>query len=115
MYCFRLDFLVYLNRQRNSDVISDVMVGGRALENKKLLVVFTSYYFGDKADKVLTELEVPHQLMATPPELYDMCGLSVQIDSSIVEQVQTILKEHKISTSGLFWYEKGELAVPYKA
>jgi len=86
------------------------MVGGEALENKKLLVVFTSYYFGDKADKILTELEVPHQL-----ELYDMCGLSVQIDPSIVEQVQTILKEHKISTSGLFWYEKGELAVPYKA
>jgi len=84
------------------------MVGGEALENKKLLVVFTSYYFGDKADKILTELEVPHQLMATPPELYDMCGC-------IVEQVQTILKEHKISTSGLFWYEKGELAVPYKA
>ena len=53
--------------------------------------------------------------MATPPELYDMCGLSVQIDPSIVEQVQTILKEHKISTSGLFWYEKGELAVPYEA
>lgn len=37
------------------------------MERKKLLVVFTSYYFGDKADKVLTELEVPHQLMATPP------------------------------------------------
>ena len=72
------------------------------MENKKLLVVFTSYYFGDKADKLLTELEVPHQLMATPPEL------------NIVEEVQTILKEHKISTSGLFWYEKGELAVPYK-
>ncbi|MDU1336156.1 MAG: putative Se/S carrier-like protein, partial [Veillonella sp.] len=52
------------------------------MENKKLLVVFTSYYFGDKADKILTELEVPHQLMATPPELYDMCGLSVQIDPS---------------------------------
>ncbi|MDU1334457.1 MAG: DUF3343 domain-containing protein, partial [Veillonella sp.] len=32
------------------------------MERKKLLVVFTSYYFGDKADKVLTELEVPHQL-----------------------------------------------------
>ena len=46
----------------------DAMVGGEALENKKLLVVFTSYYFGDKADKILTELEVPHQLMATPPE-----------------------------------------------
>ena len=65
------------------------------MENKKLLVVFTSYYFGDKADKVLTELEVPHQLMATPPELYDMCGLSIEIDP--------------------FWYEKGELAVPYEA
>jgi len=44
-----------------------------------------------------------------------MCGLSIAIDSSIVDQVKTILKEHKISTSGLFWYEKGELAVPYEA
>ena len=52
--------------------------------------------------------------MATPPELYDMCGLSIAIDSSIVDQVKTILKEHKISMSGFFWYEKGELAVPYK-
>ena len=73
------------------------------MENKKLLVVFTSYCFGDKADKVLTELEVPHQLMATTPERYDMCGLSIAIDSSIVDQVKTILKEHKISTPGLFW------------
>ena len=88
-------------------------MGGEALENKKLLVIFTSYYFGDKADKVLTELEVPHQLMATPPELNDMCGLSIQIEPSIVEQVQAILKEHKISMSGLFWYEKGKAAVAY--
>ena len=85
------------------------------MKNKKLLIVFTSYYFGDKADKVLTELDVPHQLMATPPELYDMCGLSIEIEPSIVDQVKVILKEHKISTSGLFWYEKGELAVSYKA
>lgn len=83
------------------------------IDNKKLLIVFTSYYFGDKADKVLTELEVPHQLMATPPELDDMCGLSIQIESNIVEQVQIILKDHKISISGLFLYEKGKLAVPY--
>ena len=83
------------------------------MDNKKLLVVFTSYYFGDKADKVLTELEVPPQLMATPPELNDMCGLSIQIEPSIVEQVQAILKEHKISMSGLFWYEKGKAAVAY--
>ena len=83
------------------------------IDNKKLLIVFTTYYFGDKADKVLTELEVPHQLMATPPELDDMCGLSIQIEPNIVEQAQTILKTYKISTSGFFWYEKGKLAVPY--
>ena len=82
------------------------------MNNKKLLVVFTSYYFGDKADRILTELSVPHQLMATPPELNDMCGLSIQIDLNIVEQ--TILKEHKISTSGLFWYEKGKPVLAYK-
>ena len=83
------------------------------MDNKKLLVVFTSYYFGDKADKILTELEVPHQLMATPPELYDMCGLSIQIEPNIVEEVQAIFKEHKISMSGLFWYKKGKAAVAY--
>ena len=83
------------------------------MNNKKLLVVFTSYYFGDKADKILTELSVPHQLMATPPELNDMCGLSIQIEPSIVEQVQAVLKEHKISMSGFFWYEKGKAAVAY--
>lgn len=76
------------------------------MENKKLLVVFTSYYFGDKADKVLTELEVPHQLMATPPELYDMCGLSVQIDPSIVEQVQTILKNIRLVHLASFGMKK---------
>ena len=84
------------------------------MNNKKLLVVFTSYYFGDKADKILTELSVPHQLMATPPELNDMCGLSIQIEQSIVEQVQAILKEHKISMSGLFWYEKEKSVLAYK-
>lgn len=89
-------------------------IEGEALNNKKLLVVFTSYYFGDKADKVLTELEVPHQLMATPPELNDMCGLSIQIEQSVVEQVQAILKEYKISMSGLFWYEKGKPVLAYK-
>lgn len=83
------------------------------MDNNKLLIVFTSYYFGDKADKILTELEVPHQLMATPPELNDMCGLSIQIEPSMVYEVQTVLKEHKISISGLFWYEKGKPAVAY--
>ena len=73
------------------------------MDNKKLLVVLHPIILVDKADKVLTELEVPHQLMATPPELNDMCGLSIQIEQSIVEQVQAILKEHKISMSGLFW------------
>ena len=82
--------------------------------DKKLLVVFTSYYFGDKADKILTELSVPHQLMATPPELNDMCGLSIQIYPRQKIYVQTALKEHKISTSGLFWYEKGKPVLAYK-
>ena len=84
------------------------------MDDKKVLVVFTSYYFGDKADKILTELEVPHQLMATPPELNDMCWLSKQIEATIVHGVPKALKEHKISTSGLFWYEKGKPVLAYK-
>ena len=51
-----------MDSQCYNNVMVDAMVGGEALENKKLLVVFTSYYFGDKADKILTELEVPSSI-----------------------------------------------------
>ena len=64
-----------MDHQCYNTVMVYAMVGGEALENKKLLVVFTSYYFGDKADKILTELEVPHQLMATPQILLIPCYL----------------------------------------
>ena len=73
-----------------------------------MLVVLHPYYFGAKADKILTELSVPHQLMATPPELNDMCGLSIQIEPSIIEPVQAIFKEYKISMSGSFGMKKGK-------
>ncbi len=82
--------------------------------HKKLLILFTSYYFGDKTDKLLTQKEVPHQLMATPPELDNRCGLAIEINPSLVGQVKEIMREGLISGSGFFWYEKGKQALPYK-
>lgn len=83
------------------------------MEHKKLLILFTSYYFGDKTDKLLTHKQVPHQLMATPPELDNRCGLAIEINPSFVGQVKKIMEEGLISGSGFFWYEKGKMVLPY--
>lgn len=82
--------------------------------NKKLLILFTSYYFGDKTDKLLSQKKVPHQLMATPPEIDNRCGLAIEINPSLVDQVKEIMQVGLISGSGFFWYEKGKQALPYK-
>ena len=52
--------------------------------------------------------------MATPPELDNRCGLAIEINPSLVGQVKDIIQEGLISGSGLFWYEKGKTALPYK-
>ena len=84
------------------------------MEHKKLLILFTSYYFGDKTDKLLSQKKVPHQLMATPPELDNRCGLAIEINPSLVDQVKEIMQVGLISGSGFFWYEKGKQPLPYK-
>ena len=43
----------------------------------------SSYYFGDKADKVLIELDITSSVDGHTPELYDMCGLSIAIDLQV--------------------------------
>ena len=72
------------------------------MEHKKLLILFTSYYFGDKTDKLLSQKKVPHQLMATPPELDNRCGLAIEINPSLVAQVREIMEEGLISGFGFF-------------
>ena len=81
---------------------------------KKVLVLFSSYYFADKADKMLGQYKVPHQLMPVPPELSSACGLSIGVQEEYIEEVLRIFEVEKITPSHMYDYEKGKEPVEYK-
>lgn len=70
----------------------------------KVIVLFTSYYFADKADKVLMEAVISHQMIATPPALHHCCGLCVLFDKVHLKEVLLILQKEKVSHSGMYEY-----------
>ena len=80
---------------------------------QKVLVIFSSYYFADKADTILGQYKVPHQLMPVPPELSSACGLAIGVAESYMEDVLRIFEEHKITPSHMYYYEKGKEIFPY--
>lgn len=79
----------------------------------KVLILFSSYYFADKADKALAIHGVIHQLMPVPPELSSACGLAIGVAESYMEDVLRIFEEHKITSSHMYYYEKGKEILPY--
>ena len=81
---------------------------------KKVLVLFSSYYFADKADKMLGQYKVPHQLMPVPPELSSACGLSIGVQEEYIEEVLRIFEVEKITPSHMYDYEKGKEPIEYK-
>ena len=80
---------------------------------QKVLVLFSSYYFADKADKILGQYKVPHQLMPVPPELSSACGLSISVREEHIEEVQRIFTVEKITPSHMYYYEKGKEPITY--
>ena len=81
---------------------------------KKVLVLFSSYYFADKADKMLGQYKVPHQLMPVPPELSSACGLAIGVEEQYMEYVLKIFEVEKITPSHMYDYEKGKEPIEYK-
>ena len=80
---------------------------------QKILILFSSYYFADKADKTLEQYKVPHQLMPVPPELSSACGLSIGIKEEYIEEVLRIFEVEKITPSHMYYYEKGKEPIEY--
>ncbi len=80
---------------------------------QKILILFSSYYFADKADIILGQYKVPHQLMPVPPELSSACGLAIGVAALYMEDVLNIFEEHKITPSHMYYYEKGKEIIPY--
>ena len=81
--------------------------------SRKILILFSSYYFADKADKTLGQYKVPHQLMPVPPELSSTCGLSIGIKEEYIEEVLRIFEVEKITPSYMYYYEKGKEPIAY--
>lgn len=79
----------------------------------KILILFSSYYFADKADKTLGQYKVPHQLMPVPPELSSACGLSIGVQAEYIEEVLRIFEVEKITPSHMYYYEKGKEPIEY--
>ena len=61
----------------------------------KVLILFSSYYFADKADKALA--------------IHGVIGVA----ESYMEDVLRIFEEHKITPSHMYYYEKGKEILPY--
>ena len=85
----------------------------RDKELQKILILFSSYYFADKADKTLGQYKVPHQLMPVPPELSSACGLSIGVQEEYIEEVLRIFEVEKITPSHMYYYEKGKEPTEY--
>jgi len=81
---------------------------------QKVLILFSSYYFADKADKMLGQYKVPHQLMPVPPELSSACGLSIGVPKEYIEEVLRIFEVEKITPSHMYYYKKGKEPIEYK-
>ena len=81
---------------------------------KKVLILFSSYYFADKADKTLGQYKVPHQLMPVPPELSSACGLAIGVEAQYMEHVLKVFEVKKITPSHMYDYEKGKEPIEYK-
>ncbi|WP_126939342.1 DUF3343 domain-containing protein [Veillonella sp. VA142] len=80
---------------------------------QKVLVLFSSYYFADKADKMLGQYKVSHQLMPVPSELSSSCGLSIGIKEEYIKEVLHIFEVEKITPSHMYYYEKGKEPIEY--
>ena len=80
----------------------------------ELVILFTSYYFADKADKVLTAQGVQFKLSPVPKEISESCGMAIRIAPELIDSVKALLKENHISPSHIHWYTKGAEPVLYE-
>ena len=69
------------------------------------IILFTSYYFATKAEKVLEEAAISSRLIATPPALDEACGLCILFEHKDLEKVLDALLFGKISHSGIYEYQ----------
>lgn len=80
----------------------------------ELVILFTSYYFADKADKILHQKGIVFTLCPVPKEISESCGMAIRIQPELIDTVKAILKENNISPSHIYWYEKGRAPIPYE-
>lgn len=68
----------------------------------KVLIMFTSYYFATKTDRLLADVDLPHELIATPPVLDEACGLCLRLEATYLKLAKQLMVDNHISHSGFF-------------
>ena len=79
-----------------------------------IVILFTSYYFADKTDKILTKEGLDFKLIPVPTEISGACGMAIRIKPEWLTSVQQIMEENRISSSHIYYYEKGKEPILYK-
>lgn len=77
----------------------------RTIDKFDRIIAFTSYYFAQKAEAAFKQYGIEQQLIATPPSLHNMCGLCILFSQNDLKTILEIMKNEKISHSGIFTYK----------
>lgn len=72
----------------------------------EILIVFTDYYFATKAEKALKTATIKLQLIPTPAVLHHACGLCILCAKADLVQVLAVLKDARVTHSGVYEYDR---------
>ena len=75
------------------------------------VILFTDYYFGTKAEAVLSP-RFNVKLIPTPPALHNACGLCLLLERSSLKDACQKLADEKISYSGVYEYLRPQVERP---
>jgi hypothetical protein len=64
-------------------------------------VLFPSHLEGLKLEKLLKEENIKYTITPAPRELSSCCGITIRIKPELKKRVQSIVKTHGVSISGI--------------
>lgn len=78
----------------------------KASRLRNRLILFTSYYFATKTERVLLQEGLSIKLIATPPQLSNCCGLCILISEEELDKAKELMEQHKITYTNIYTYDE---------
>jgi len=64
-------------------------------------VLFPNHLEGLKLEKLLKERNIKYTITPAPRELSSCCGIAIRIKPELTKSIQSIVKNHGVSISGI--------------